>query len=177
MASATHPALNTRISPGYESDTASYYSNEYHTIISFVTTFNAALEFNDKHYSACENLVDRNIQAGLAVEEDYILKAMVTRILYNSVEKNLEAIDYLRIAKDLNVVPNLSVYKQEGITYLRLNQKAKASESFSAYLDELYQQIEAEKEYYTKGININNYQYWSEEINWTKKMIYKADKL
>lgn len=173
MGSLAHPPVYSQSSDTIGSSEIKFYNDNYNLTISFVTTFNAALEYGSKNYIACEKLVDQNIKAGIAVEEDYILKAMAMRILYSSVEKNLEAIDYLNTAKGLDIVPSNAVYKQARITYLGLGQKAKAIESFNQYLEAISREIESIKAYYIDYINDSKYNYWADEMNWTRKMIYK----
>jgi Zn-dependent protease with chaperone function len=160
----SHPGLPTRIKAIGDLGDKKFYDSEYHKLISFVNTYNANEEYNLKHFIKCDELVQKNIESGVAVEDDYILKAMVTRALYDTPEKNMEALEYLQIAKSLSVVPNPFVFKQEGITYLRLNNNMEANNSFQRYLAEL-ESIEDPSDYILN------------EIAWTKKMIHKSTKM
>jgi Zn-dependent protease with chaperone function len=160
----SHPGLPTRIRSIGNLGDKKFYKSEYHKLISFVNTYNAYEEYNLKHFIKCDELVQKNIESGVAVEDDYILKAMVTRILYDTPEKNMEALEYLQIAKSLSVVPNSFVFKQEGLTYLRLNNNIEATNSFQRYLAEL-ESIE----------DVNDF--ILDEIAWTKKMIHKSTKM
>lgn len=47
----------------------------YDKTISFINTFNAAIEFNNQHFTTCKMLVERNIKANVATEEDYLMLA------------------------------------------------------------------------------------------------------
>lgn len=91
-----------------------------------------------------------------------MLKAMGIRLLYDTPEKNQEALDLINKAKSLNVVPINYLFKQEGITLIRLGKQKEASEAFEAYLKNL----ELEN---SKSMDL------LEEIDWTKKMIYKIN--
>lgn len=89
---------------------------------------------------------------------------MSTRVLYNTEQSNLDALNLIQTAKGLNVVPNLYIYKQEGITLLRLGRNSEAVKSFEAYLTGLNEQDERTE--------------WIEkETDWTKTMIYKCNVL
>lgn len=160
----THPALLDRIKNIGEASTDDYYSQEYHKLVFIVTTFNAIQEFNSGHLLACNRLVDRNIETGVATEDDYILKAMVCRNPYDTPERNMEVLSFIEKAKSINVTPKYYIFKQEGLTLLRLNRNAEAKAAFTKYLESL-------NEIEDKTDNILR------EIDWTKKMIYKSEKL
>ncbi len=117
----SHPGLPRRIRRVGQLMGAEFYDNNYHRLISLVNTHTAIREFDKKHFTQCDALVQKNIDAGVALEEDYLLKAMVTRILFDTQEKNIEALEYIQKAKSIDVIPNSLAYKQEGLTLLRLN--------------------------------------------------------
>jgi beta-barrel assembly-enhancing protease len=160
----THPGLSERITAIGNLNEQKFYAPEYHQLISFVNTFNANEEYSLKHFTKCDDLVQKNINSGVATEDDYLLKAMVTRVLYDTQEKNMEALDYIQKAKSLNVLPNLFVFKEEGLTYLRLNNNNEANNAFQRYLAEL------------ESISDPN-DFIIDEINWTKKMVFKVSKM
>ncbi len=163
----SHPGLPERIKAMGMLDTQdlkNYHSTAYQKLTSFVNTYNAIQEYQMKHLEACNTLVDKNIQAGVPTEDDYILKAMVLRALYNTLEKNQEALSYIQKAKSLNVIPNDYAYKQEAITLLRLDRKQEAIAAFDNYLNGLENSEEV-----TDFIR--------NEIEWTRKMIYKTKHL
>jgi hypothetical protein len=58
-----------------------YYKVEYQNTIFFVDTHNARIEYQRNHFAECEKLVEKNIDAGVAAEDDYILKALATRVI------------------------------------------------------------------------------------------------
>ena len=58
-----------------------YYNIGYDKTISFVNSFNAIIELNNHHLESCANLVNRNIKANVATEDDYVLLAMITTFM------------------------------------------------------------------------------------------------
>lgn len=162
-ASGTHPAIfeRIRILGGAKDEITT--SKQYDKIISLAITQNAISEYQQMHLEASLNLVNRNINSGCPIEDDLILKSILLRKLYNNQESNLEALQLLSQAKTLNVLPNNYLYKQEGITLLRLNRNKEAVESFKTYLASL------EKTNNKVAADVNK-----EEIEWVKKMISKT---
>lgn len=59
------------------------------------------------------------------------------RALYNTLEKNQEALSYIQKAKSLNVIPTNYANKQEAITLLRLDRKQEAIAAIENYLNGL----------------------------------------
>ncbi|MDF1576788.1 MAG: hypothetical protein P1P86_16505 [Bacteroidales bacterium] len=114
----SHPELINRILNAGGTKDRIYNSPEYHQKMSMVNTYTAILEYNSRHLRSCEELVDKNINAGVATEEDYMLKAMVIRSLSNTQTSNEAALAYLQKAKSLNIFDYPYLSKQEGITFL-----------------------------------------------------------
>lgn len=158
--SGTHPALDERISRIGKCDPETFNDISYDKIISLVNTQNAIYEFNMSHLEAAVALADRNIASGAATEDDYLVKAMSIRILFNTAEKSQEAIDLITKAKGLSVTPRNYLNKQEAITLLRLGKKSEAKTALQIYLKNL--DSIPDKDPFTFN-----------EIEWTKKMIYK----
>ena len=134
----SHPGLPERIKAMGMLDTQdlkNYHSTAYQKLTSFVNTYNAIREYNMRHLETCNTLVDKNIQAGVATEDDYLLKAMILRALNNTPEKNQEALSYIQKVKSLNVTPRNDTYKQEAITLLRLDRKQEAIAALENYLN------------------------------------------
>ena len=92
----------------------------YDRIFSSVISQNAILEFQSKHFNACQNLLNRNINAGVPTEDDYVLQAMTNLCLFNSTEKNNESLELINKAKLLNVTTTINLSKQEGLVLIRL---------------------------------------------------------
>jgi len=162
----THPSMGSRLAE-LPAEPEKFYSNGYQSVISFVNTYNARIEFDKKHFKECVNLVDKNINAKSATEEDYILKAMAIRVLHADKEHNLEALDYLNMAENLQVEPNSYIHKQKAITYLRLDQNVNALTSLEQYLADLESILES-------GVEAGEIAYLKNEISWSKRMIYKT---
>lgn len=162
--SGTHPGLDERINRIGKIDPTTLNNPKYDRVISFLNTFNAASEYYLKHIPTAFELVNRNIEAGVGIEDDYLIKAMAIRLLNDTPEKNLEALDLINKAKSLNIVPTNYTFKQEGITLLRLSRNKEASEAFKTYLDNLEKISEKSENLY-------------KEIEWAKKMISKVSLL
>lgn len=162
--SGTHPKLEDRIMKIGSVYPSQFESTSYDRVFSLINTFNATSEFNLNHLKTALSISERNIKSGAAIEDDYIIKAMCLRLLYNTLEKNQEALNLINKAKILNVVPRIDVYKEEGITLMRMGKEKEAGEAFKNYLKNLEMSID-KSEY-----NIN-------EIEWTKKMVYKVSGL
>lgn len=160
--SGTHPNLNARIAKIGSPDQNSFKSLKYDQMISFVNTFNAFNEFRIKHLETVIELVDRNIEADVAIEDDLLIKAMSIRILYNTPEKNQESLELINKAKTLNIVPRNYLYKQEGITLIRLGKITEAQSAFKNYLQVL-------------ETLTNRDTFLETEIEWTKKMVNKLN--
>lgn len=169
----THPAIDDRIKQiGTPQD---YADVEYDKKISFVNSFNAQIEYNNKHFNSCINLVNRNIESNVATEEDYVLLAIVTLNMHDTDAKNQEALTLIQKAKSLNVYPTINISKQEAIVLIRLNRLDEAKQSLVKYEEELKDQ----KKYLEE---IKDERQWSatnrfieSEYEWTSKMIYKVN--
>jgi Zn-dependent protease with chaperone function len=171
----THPALDQRIK---DIGQPSIFNDiKYDRSISFVNTFNAIVELNDQHFVSCVNLAQRNINANVATEDDYMLVATATINMFDNEPKNLEAIELINKAKSLKVYPSLNLAKQEAIVLIRLKRLSEAKLCLLRYKDDL----DAERLNNNKVIDT---QQWSainmfinKETEWTVKMISKVDKL
>ena len=170
QSSHTHPALDSRLA-NLGSNSKTYFSEDYQKQISFVITHNAKIEYSKKHFTECEKLVDKNINSGVATEDDFILKALVTRVLYGDTKHNHLALDYLNKAEALGIEPNAYIDKQKGITYLRLGEENNALISFEKYQNQI-------TSIYDESFDISGFEQESlkKEISWAKRMIYKSGK-
>ncbi len=171
----THPNIDDRVIRIGNPKT--FASSSYDKIISFVNSQNAIYEFNSNHFKACQSLVDRNIAAGVATEDDYILKAMTNLCLYDNVEKNNEANELINKAKSLNVAPTINLFKQEGLVLVRLKKNQDAVKAFEQYANSIKQEyvnLELVKNEYSWAATKS---YLDSEKEWTAKMIYKVKNL
>ena len=168
----THPSLKTRITK--IGKVAEFNNPDYDKMISFVNSFNAISEFNNQHFTTCINLAKRNLISNVPTEEDYLLLAMVTMSMYNTDEKNKEALGYINKAKQLNIYPTVNLSKQESIILLRLGKKEDAKNSLIEYRKLLdNEKLKLEKiNNPTEWSYINNY--INKEYEWTLKMINKV---
>lgn len=158
--SGTHPALPSRIGKIGYADPTTFNSIKYDRIISLVNTYNSMNEYELQHLETTLNLTNRSIESGVGTEDDYLLKAMSIRLLYDTPEKNQEALDLINKAKSLNIAPHSYILKEEGLTLLRLRRQKEASEAFTNYGRSLESEIDKSG-------------YVLDEIEWTKKMINK----
>jgi len=172
----THPAIDFRIH-NIGKPTEDFNSSDYDKTISFVNSFNAIVQLNNHHLQSCSDLVNRNIKADIATEDDYILLAMVTTFMFDNKEKNNEALSYINKAKTLDIFPSINIHKQEAIILIRLEKYDDAKIVLNKYLNSLKSE-QAKLEY------INNTREWSyannfifNEKEWTVKMINKVDKM
>ena len=99
---------------------------------------------------------------------------MVTMSMYNTDEKNKEALGYINKAKQLNIYPTVNLSKQESIILLRLGKKEDAKNSLIEYRKLLdNEKLKLEKiNNPTEWSYINNY--INKEYEWTLKMINKV---
>jgi beta-barrel assembly-enhancing protease len=159
--SGTHPDLDERITRIGTIDLSTITDIKYDRKVSFINTYNALNEYyNYKQLTNSLDLSNRNIAAGVGSEEDYIIKAMIIRQLFNTPESNLEALELLQKAKSINNEPVNYLFKQEAITLIRLDRTKEAIEALKIYLS----RMEAIP-YKTEHLE--------NEINWTKKMLSK----
>jgi beta-barrel assembly-enhancing protease len=158
----SHPSVQQRLAslgnPG------EYKNPAFDARIAFVNTFNAKQYFAIKNYQAAGDLARRNIDAGVAVEDDFMVLAAINMILYNDEDKNQEALDYISIAKSLNIYPPVNLFKQEALILFRMGYNGDAEEVLKTYLEKLLEQ-EAMGGYS---------QYLSREIEWATKMVARA---
>jgi beta-barrel assembly-enhancing protease len=155
-----YPALLKRITSIGEPDPLQFQNTKYDQMVSLVHLHNALLHLNSKEPQSAIKLCDRNIEAGIAMEDDYIIKAIALRQMSENPAGNLEALRNLQTAESLDLLPNINVYKQQGITYLRLDMKNEALAAFTTYLQNL--------ETIAPGAYVNS------ELRWSRAMIHKA---
>jgi Zn-dependent protease with chaperone function len=168
----THPNLIDRINKiGKPNE---FSSVKYDKLVSFVNSANAVIEFNNRHFKACQTLVDRNIKTGVPTEDDYILKAMTNLYLYDNEQKNSESLELINKAKKLNVAPTINVYKQEALILLRLGKLSESITAFTTYNEKLDQELSFCVDIKDSNSWYYQTQYLNEEKTWTSKMIYKV---
>jgi len=168
----THPNLMDRIKAAGEVQTFS--GQKYNEVISAINTYSAALAFYERDFHRAFFLAERNVAAGVATEEDFLLQAMVLNFTSDTDEANNLALSLIENAKQLNVYPLDEIYKQEAIILLRLNRSADARKSLSIYQSHIQNRV--------KGlVNVPGDRMWhayndyyQKELEWTAKMLYKV---
>lgn len=158
-----YPLLTQRINSLGVTDPQQFQSARYDRVVSLVHTHNSILHLHAKESLSAIQMCDRNIESGIALEDDYIIKGLATRQMSNSAAGNLEALRQLQTAESLQILPNINVYKQQGITYMRLEMKEEAIGAFTAYLNRLEQ--------------LQSNEYVNGELSWARAMIHKAEVL
>lgn len=172
----SHPDMDLRLqgdTSGIENTKFSQAS--YLKKVSLINSFNAQNELWEyAHHEKALELVNKNIQSNIATDLDYVIKSVILRRMFNSKEKNEEALALLQKAKSLGVTNDILVLKEEGITLLRLGRNLEAKKSFESYLAAL---IAYAKKIETDNVSYNDFDVTENELGWTKKMIFKSSQL
>lgn len=134
--------------------------DEYNRIISDVISYSAWQHFYAFNYTEALGLVNRLENAGITSEDDYLLKAKIYRTIYCSEESNFEALRCIKLAKNISPTKLIDLYKEEGLLYLRLADKAKAKTAFDEYRAGL-------EELQAKGGDS------SSDLRWVRNTMYK----
>lgn len=151
--------------------TSEFNSIDYDKTMSSINSFNAINQLNNHHLQLCLEIVNKNIKAEVATENDYILLAMITIFRYDNKEKNKEALSYINKAKTLEILPSINIYKQEAIILIRLEKYDEAKIVLNKYLDALNDRQSIFR-------NLKSSKEWIiDEKQWTIKMIYKLNRM
>jgi hypothetical protein len=156
MGDGFYPTLRERISVAGEPGI--FKNHRYHQMVSMVNTFNAQQMMLGKSYAAAEEYVRKNIDAGVATEDDYMV--LVTLIIDQHFDEasNYKALEYINIAKSLNIYPPIDMFKKEALIYLRMGKREEALKSLAIYRDLL-------------ETNNSGSSYTEKEYEWTVKMM------
>jgi Zn-dependent protease with chaperone function len=172
----THPAIDERIKAiGFEGEFGA--DKSYDKKVSLVNTYMSKLEFFNKHFENSMNLIKRNINQLMATEEDYVLLARSYLYMYDSEEKNLEALSFILKAKTLNVIPCIDLFKTEALVLLRLGKKEEAKNSLLKYKSLLETNYTGKPIITTSEIAYNCDDFICKELDWTIKMIFKIKQI
>lgn len=134
LSSTTHPALVDRIKKlGTPSDRR---DAKFEKMISFAITSSAIKKYDNRRFRQVLPLVNQNIENGVALADDYILKANCLLALKNDAKSNQEVLDAINMAKNLDK-SNINIYKAEIIASLRLDKKNEAMKQLDEYLSKL----------------------------------------
>jgi Zn-dependent protease with chaperone function len=173
--SGSHPDLYSRIGDdGEKADLAKFSKSDYLIKSSIITSSAAEHQmFDYAHHLKAIELVDRNINNKVAIESDYLIKAIATRRLSNSKESNEYAVKYLEKASAINISNDYRIYKHLGISHLRLDNKIEAKKAFTTYIEQLNNWLKKyENDIHTYKEDI---EFVNDEILWTKKMFNKIE--
>ena len=105
--------------------------------ISGVISYTAWQEYNVMNYDYAIELINRIQALNLVTERDYLLLSKLYRATSNSKESNLEALSFIQKGKSMGFTFLIDFDKEAGLLYLRLNDKAKAKQSFLSYKENL----------------------------------------
>ena len=77
--------------------------------------------------------MDRVFELGIANEEDYLLRAKLTRTLSNTFQSNTEALRLINAALAMHDFDFVEALAEKGLILLRLGEVARAREVFVTY--------------------------------------------
>jgi hypothetical protein len=112
-------------------------NNQYLNVISTVVTYVAWQEYYNQNYASATDLLDKIINHDLATDEEYFLKARIYRNMFNSIDKNKEALTFIEKAAKINTFRFPELMEEKGLILLRLNQFDEAQKVFEDYLEVL----------------------------------------
>jgi Zn-dependent protease with chaperone function len=149
-----------------------YSSGDYEMMISPVLTHNAYKAYNRSQFLLCLNLVERNIISGVASVNDYILISEATLLLYDTPEKNDEALMMARKAASMAVPVSPAAYKQEALVLLRMGRNAEAEKA----LERCASALEGEFRRYSEmaGDWSQMITYLTAEMDWVRSVMRKV---
>ena len=128
--------------------------------ISSVVSYVAWQEYFVMNYDYALILSNKILQQKMAMEADYLLLSKLYRATSNSEKTNLEALQFLKEAKQINNSGLIELFKEAGILYIRLNDKVGARQSFVMYRNSL---LDLEK----SGVDISN------ELEFINRTLFK----
>lgn len=167
----SHPALINRIY--YAGKPQSVVDLKFEQEISFAVTGTARMKFEDRRFRQVLPLVNQNIYNGTATSEDYILKANCLLALYNDTQTNLEILELISYAKELDNT-NINIYKAEILANLRMKKYETAYELLVQYVQSLEQLKVSLKEIESDITWDANNRFIMSKSNWAKRMIIKT---
>jgi len=95
--------------------------------------------------------------------------------MYDTEEKNKEALEMINKAKSLNVYPVMGLPKQKAIVLMRLDRTGEAKQSLLQYREELDKQRKNLEKIKSEKLWSNLNHYIENEYEWTAKMIHKLN--
>ena len=101
--------------------------------ISSVLSLTAWQEYHYHNYDQSLFYMDRVFDLGIANEEDYLLRAKLTRTISNTGESNLEALHLINTALAMNDFDFVEALAEKGLILIRLGEVGQAREVFMEY--------------------------------------------
>lgn len=168
--SETHPSLVGRIK---KAGTPSEETNvKYEQMVSFAITNAALMKYGDRRFRQCIPLATQNINNGVAIADDYILKAQCLLSLEDTPETNKEVLELLGKAKEFDA-SNINIDKVEIIATLRLGKNEQALQILTEYIAKLSQMNEELSGIYDQDMWAATKQFVLSEKRWANNMITK----
>jgi hypothetical protein len=106
---------------------------EYMINISSALSTTAWMEYHHHNYDQSMQYMDRVFELGIANEEDYLLRAKLTRTLSNTYQSNAEALRLINTALAMNDFDFVEALAEKGLILIRLGEVAEAREVFVSY--------------------------------------------
>ena len=135
---------------------------EYMINISSAISLTAWQEYHHHNYDQAMRYMDRVFELGIASEEDYLLRAKLTRTLSNTYQSNAEALRLINTALAMHDFDFVEALAEKGLILIRLGEVAEAREVFVSY-----------KEAVSEMPNIPP----GRNATWASRMLIKCDQL
>ena len=128
-----HPSLKDRIE---KCGTPNLSRNkEFEKKVSFAVTNAAITKYNIGRFSQALKFVNQNIENQVATDDDYLLKACCLLNLKDNPSSNLEALNLVRMAKEINP-KNVNIIKTEILASIRNGLLPEAQSLLSEYIND-----------------------------------------
>ena len=119
-------------------------------------------EYYHHNYDQAMRYMDRVFEPGIASEEDYLLRAKLTRTLSNTYQSNAEALRLINTALAMHDFDFVEALAEKGLILIRLGEVAQAREVFVTYKEAV-----SEMSNLPAGRN----------ATWASRMLIKCDQL
>ncbi|KPL16158.1 MAG: hypothetical protein AMS26_05510 [Bacteroides sp. SM23_62] len=135
---------------------------EYMINISSALSLTAWQEYHHHNYDQAMRYMDRVFGLGIANEEDYLLRAKLTRTLSNTYQSNAETLRLINTALAMHDFDFVEALAEKGLILIRLGEVAEAREVFVTYKEAV-----SEMSNMPPGRN----------LTWANRMLIKCDQL
>lgn len=163
--SGDHPALSERIKCGTPYNRV---DREFEKKVSTAVTSAAISKFNLGRFRQALRYVNQNIDNGVGTDDDYLIKATCLLNLSSTPESNLEALELVKKAKEINP-DNVNILKCEIMASIRNGQMQEAARLITEYqysINNLLEKLNRDSRLYN---------YWAEELFWTRRLLVKVN--